>query len=108
MACFAALLKEYKGEVEDILVADKQVCFAHGSICYTADLGQLPLAVSMLCDGMVIHTECMHMVEHFCCHKRCTKRPAALTLLVDLYRMATTGPAEGLVQCVLANCRVKL
>lgn len=25
MACFAALLKEYKGEVEDILVADKQV-----------------------------------------------------------------------------------
>lgn len=25
MSCFAALLKEYKGEVEDILVADKQV-----------------------------------------------------------------------------------
>ena len=25
MVCFAALLKEYKGEVEDILVADKQV-----------------------------------------------------------------------------------
>jgi hypothetical protein len=25
MACFASLLKEYKGEVEDILVADKQV-----------------------------------------------------------------------------------
>ncbi len=25
MGCFAALLKEYKGEVEDILVADKQV-----------------------------------------------------------------------------------
>lgn len=26
MGCFAAVLKEYKGEVEDILVADKQVC----------------------------------------------------------------------------------
>jgi hypothetical protein len=26
MGCFAALLKEYKSEVEDILVADKQVC----------------------------------------------------------------------------------
>lgn len=25
MHCFAVLLKEYKGEVEDILVADKQV-----------------------------------------------------------------------------------
>jgi hypothetical protein len=25
MGCFAALLKEYKSEVEDILVADKQV-----------------------------------------------------------------------------------
>jgi hypothetical protein len=25
MSCFASLLKEYKGEVEDILVADKQV-----------------------------------------------------------------------------------
>jgi hypothetical protein len=28
MGCFAALLKEYKSEVEDILVADKQVCGA--------------------------------------------------------------------------------
>jgi hypothetical protein len=26
MGCFASLLKEYKSEVEDILVADKQVC----------------------------------------------------------------------------------
>lgn len=25
MACFSAVLKEYKGEVEEILVADKQV-----------------------------------------------------------------------------------
>jgi hypothetical protein len=29
MGCFAALLKEYKGEVEDILVADKQVGAQH-------------------------------------------------------------------------------
>eukprot|EP00775_Hariotina_reticulata_P011091 gene11092-11246_t len=28
MSCFASLLKEYKGEVEDILVADKQVSLA--------------------------------------------------------------------------------
>lgn len=36
MGCFAALLKEYKGEVEDILVADKQVGRAgagRGSAC---------------------------------------------------------------------------
>jgi hypothetical protein len=46
MACFSALLREYKGEVEEILVADKQVgAGARGEACMGSCRGGRHLAL---------------------------------------------------------------